>query len=289
MSMVSEAAALGQLSRPKRMLRRPRDVRALAFLFVAVSIASLAYLVTLLPDRGVDSASKKDPGHATPFSGLESAASGATPASEASPPEPKIDPRLDPAGHERQVRRAEADKLLARSETLMQTKRYDAAMDVINRAGSLAPDYPRSYLHMGRALQGKGDHAAARFFFERAIDLDTQFADAYFGYAEASEELGDLEAAIGGMRSYLHVVDNPDPFRLKVAQARSAIWEWEAKLGRGPWGPTRGIPPGFTAEEIRRDGRGVGIKMQRPDTLRPDGTMEYEIKAGDRVPDLFKR
>ena len=26
----------------------------------------------------------------------------------------------------------------------------------------------------------------------------------------------------------------------------------------------------------------------RPETLRPDGTMEYEIKAGDRFPELFK-
>ena len=42
----------------RRRGKRPRDVRALAIVFVAVSIASLAYLVTLLPGRGVDGSTK---------------------------------------------------------------------------------------------------------------------------------------------------------------------------------------------------------------------------------------
>lgn len=271
--------------------RRPRDVRALAFAFVAVSIASLAYLVTLLPGRGIDGSAKTTAEkHGSAFSGLESATSGAKiPAAETiAPSEPPIDPRTDPQGHVRQARVAQAAKLLAEGAAMIEAKRYDAAIELINRAGPLAADDPRAYLQMGRALQGKGDHAGARFYYERAIDLDPRFADAYFGYAEASDGMGDLESALGGMRSFLHVVDNPDPYRLKVAQARSAIWEWESQLGRGPWGPTRGIPPGFTADEVRRDGRGVGVKMQRPETVRPDGTMEYEIKAGDRFPELFK-
>lgn len=269
--------------------RRPRDVRALAFGFVAISIVSLAYLVTLLPGRGIDGSTKVAPGQNTKaaFSGLEAApAESRTEAAAAA--ESRIDPGTDPVGHVRQARAQQAAGLLAEAETLIDGARYDAAVEVINRAGPLAPDNPRTYHQMGRALQGKGDPAAARFYYERAIDLDPRFADAYFGFASASDDMGDLESALGGMRSFLHVVDNPDPYRLKVAQARSAIWEWEAQLGRGPWGPTRGIPPGFTADEVRRDGRGVGVKMQRPETLRADGTTEYEIKAGDRFPELFK-
>lgn len=178
--------------------------------------------------------------------------------------------------------------MLAEGTKLIEAKRFDEAVQLIDRAGQLAPDEPRAYVQMGHALKGRGDFAAAQFFFERAIDLDPTFSDAYLGFAEASEGLGDLESALGAMRSFLHVVEDADPYRLKVAQARSAIWEWEAQLGRGPWGPTRGIPPGFTADEIKRDGRGVGVKMQKTDTLREDGTMDFEIKAGDRFPELFK-
>ncbi|WP_332672015.1 tetratricopeptide repeat protein [Aromatoleum sp.] len=269
--------------------RRPRDVRALAFVFVAISIVSLTYLVTLLPGQGIDGSTKAAVAQETKaaFAGLEAAPAENRPeAREAA--EPRIDPGTDPAGHVRQARAQKAAALLAEAETLIEAGRHEAAAEVIHRAGPLAPDDPRAYFQMGRALQGKGDPAGARFYYERAIDLDPRYADAYFGFAAASDEMGDVESALGGMRSFLHVVDNPDPYRLKVAQARSAIWEWEAQLGRGPWGPTRGIPPGFTAEEVRRDGRGVGVKMQRPESRRPDGTTEYEIKAGDRFPELFK-
>ncbi len=273
----------------RRSAKRPRDVRALAFVFVAISIASLAYLVTLLPSRGVDGSTKAvaDQDTKGAFSGLEAAPARRVPET---PPAaaPLADPRVDPEGHVRQARAQQAAELLAKAETMIDAGRFADAVEQINRAGPLAPDDPRAYVQMGRALQGQGDAAGARFYYERAIDLDPRFADAYFGFASASEDLGELDAALGGMRSFLHVVDNPDPYRLKVAQARSAIWEWEAQLGRGPWGPTRGIPPGFTAEEVKRDGRGVGVKMQRPETARADGTMEYEIKAGDRFPELFK-
>lgn len=268
---------------------RPRDVRALALAFVAISIASLAYLLTLLPSRGVDGSTMgtSEQSAKGAFSGLEAVpAQREAEASQAA--ESLADPRVDPEGHVRQARAQQGAELLAQAEKMIEAGRFADAVEQIDRAGPLAPDNPRAYEQMGRALQGTGDAAGARFFYERAIDLDPRFADAYFGFASASEDLGDLEAALGGMRSFLHVVDNPDPYRLKVARARSAIWEWESQLGRGPWGPTRGIPPGFTAEEVKRDGRGVGAKMQRPETVRPDGTMEFEIKAGDRFPELFK-
>ena len=138
-------------------------------------------------------------------------------------------------------------------------------------------------------LIGRGEHAVAHDFLNRAINLDPALAEVYFDHARASEGLGDRVSALGGMRTFLHLVKDSDPFRLPVAQARSAIWEWEAQLGRGVYGPTKGVPPGFTAEQIKRDGKGVGTMMQKPETLRPDGTMDYEIKAGERHPNLWKK
>jgi hypothetical protein len=122
----------------------------------------------------------------------------------------------------------------------------------------------------------------------RAIELNPAQANAYYGIAMVQDAEGNIEGALGGMRSFLHLVKDPDPFRIHVARARSAIWEWEAKLGRGPWGATGGIPPGFTEEELRRDGRGAGVKMPIPGTEGPDGEPQYEIKSADRFPEIFK-
>lgn len=281
----------GTLAQPAR--RRARDVRMLAVASLVLTIAGLAYLVTLMPGRGVEAVLKPPPAaqsRGSVFGGLQANPNAAAPnrIEEALVAEPPIDPRVDPHGHVRQARAAQAAKLLAEGVAHFDAGRYAEAVEVLDRAGQLDPENPLAYLHMGRALMGLENYPGAHLFFERAVDLDPRFAEAYFGYAEASEALGDLESALGGMRSFLHLVGDADPYRLPVAQARSAIWEWEAKLGRGPWGPTRGIPPGFTAEEIKRDGRGVAVKVPRPETLREDGTMDYEIKAGDRFPELFK-
>ena len=62
-----------------------------------------------------------------------------------------------------------------------------------------------------------------------AIELKPQQANAYYGLAMADEMRNDYESALGGMRSYLHLSKADDPYRTR---ARSAIWEWEEKLGR---------------------------------------------------------
>jgi hypothetical protein len=45
----------------------------------------------------------------------------------------------------------------------------------------------------------------------------------------ADEQRKDYESALGGMRSFLHLARADDPHRVR---ARSALWEWEEKLGR---------------------------------------------------------
>ena len=180
-------------------------------------------------------------------------------------------------------------RALKQARAQIEAGKFDDAIRTLNpmrpQAGNSAPTYHQ----LGRALIGRGDYAVARDFLAKAIDLDPTLAEAYFDHARASEGMGDKVSALGGMRTFLHLVKDADPFRLPVAQARSAIWEWEAQLGRGVYGPTKGIPPGFTAEQIKRDGKGVGTMMQKSETLRPDGTMDFEIKAGERQPNLWKK
>jgi hypothetical protein len=54
-------------------------------------------------------------------------------------------------------------------------------------------------------------------------------ANAYYGLAITSEKLGDLEGAIGAMRSFLHLADGSTD-KKHLRKARAALWEWEAQL-----------------------------------------------------------
>lgn len=261
-----------------------RDYRLRGVAMVAASAAVIGMAVNLLPGRGVEAPARPGAPNASVPPGFDSLREATAEAV------PEIVPEAQPQSDAERVaaqRATEIDTLLRAAEKSIRAGRYDEAIATVNRAGPLDPTHSRTYLTMGHALAGKRNYAEARRYYEAAINFDPTYADAYFAHAAASEQLGDLETALSGMRSFLHTVKNPDPYRLQVAQARSAIWEWEAQLGRGPWGATRGIPPGFTAQEVRRDGKGMGTKMPIPGTEGPDGLSKYEIKNSDKF-NLFK-
>jgi hypothetical protein len=66
-------------------------------------------------------------------------------------------------------------------------------------------------------------------------------ANAYYGLATALEAGGDLEGALGAMRTYVHLEAPDAPFLRKAA---AAIWEWETRLRDKRAGTTMAIPPG---------------------------------------------
>lgn len=207
--------------------------------------------------------------------------------SAASKPEPQetvwqapadpIDPRQDPSGHMQQARTQEAESRFQQALLMLHAEQYDEAIVALNRFLTLFPDSVDGYVNLGYALIGKSDYTDAFSAFDRAIDLNPAQSNAYYGAAIALEGMGNLEGALSGMRSFLHLTDK-GPGQIHVAKARSAIWEWESQLGRGPWGPTKGIPPGFTREELKRNDQGAGIKIQIPGTEDENGMSQYEIK-----------
>lgn len=266
---------------PDLPMARRRDVRRVAGGILLALIIVGGGLLQLLPGPSPDTARVDRPPLHRDFDGLRAGPPKSAEPEMSPPPAGDL-----PAGG---TTTESVRKLLAQAARQNEARRHDDAIATLNQVRPLDPDNAEAYMRVGDALLGKKDYVAARDFYLAAIDRNPVLSGAYFGFAVASEELGDLESAIGGMRSYLHVEPDKAPGRLPVAQARSAIWEWESRLGRGPWGPTKGIPPGWTADEIKRDGRGVGVKMQKIETLRPDGTMDYEIKAGDRFPELWRK
>lgn len=261
-----------------------RDYRPFALLVLVTAVLVIGVAVEFLPGRGIDAATMVKQGSTSTPAGLDKLREIAPNQTQQSESAERAtdsgDATATPANNE-------INKLLRSAEKSIRTGRYDEAIAVVNQAGPLNPEHAPTYLTMGHALAGKRDYEQARRYYEAAINFDPLYSDAYFAHAAASEQLNDLETALGGMRSFLHTVKDPDPYRLQVAQARSAIWEWEAKLGRGEWGKTGGIPPGFTAAELRRDGKGMGTKMPVPNSIGPDGLSQYEIKNSDKF-DLFK-
>lgn len=259
-------AAVPPPSPPARPQRR-RDLRLLAVIIVAAGIAVLGYMVTLLPAQQLPSATanSSESRRSAAFDGLVDEPGAAAAAIEGALPD---------AGAQRHF--AEARRQLSEGN-------YDQAIEGLTRVRAEVQHLPESYLLVGLALLGKQDYETASDFFAAVIERDPTIAESYFGFAVAAEGLGDLDQALGGMRTFLHLQTESDPYRLRVAQARSAIWEWEAKLGRGEWGPTAGIPPGFTAEELQRDERGAGTKVPIPGIESAEGFSRYTIKYSDRI------
>ena len=95
---------------------------------------------------------------------------------------------------------------------------------------ALAPRLPEAHVNMGFALLGMGHGSAARRSFEQAIDLRPAAGQRLLGPGQCTlEQQGDLEGALGAMRTYLHLSSTDDPARR--ARARAALWEWEVRPG----------------------------------------------------------
>lgn len=145
--------------------------------------------------------------------------------------EPLIDAQADPKGHARQYRERQLDERFQQAVAMLHARQYDFAITALHRVIELAPKMPEAYVNMGYALIGKQDYQAAADFFSAAIELKPYQANAYWGLAVALEQLEDLEGAMGAMRTFIHLSPPNDPF---LRKARSALWEWESTLKRGP-------------------------------------------------------
>jgi len=142
-----------------------------------------------------------------------------------------IDAQANPRGHAKQFRLNQIEERFQQSLAMLHAKQYDFAIKALHRVIELAPKMPEAYVNMGYALIGKQDFKAAADFFSAAIELKPYQANAYWGLAVSSAEQGELEVALGAMRTFIHLSPPNDPF---LRKARSALWEWESSLKRGP-------------------------------------------------------
>lgn len=138
------------------------------------------------------------------------------------------DPKTAPAAHARSAREAEVRRRFDEGVAMLHAKQYGHAITALHRVLELAPQLTEAHVNMGFALLGNGKPKAARDFFEGATALKVDQANAYYGLALAWEAEGDIEMAMGAMRSYLHLARNESDDHLR--RARAALWEWETRL-----------------------------------------------------------
>jgi tetratricopeptide (TPR) repeat protein len=157
-----------------------------------------------------------------------------------------VDADKDPAGHVRAERESQLEMRFQQGVMMLHAQRYEHAVTAFHRVLELNPRLVEAHVNMGYSLLGLKQYKAAADFFSTAIELRPYQGNAYWGLAVALEGLGDVPGAIGAMRTYIHLA--PPGEEARVRKARSAMWEWEYALKRGPL-------PKEEAEWLARRGR----------------------------------
>ncbi len=112
---------------------------------------------------------------------------------------------------------------------LGQEGRTEAAMAAMQR---LAREHPRDHLvcfGMGTLLEISGRHEESIDWFELAIEVCPDFAEAYYNKAVAHKNLRDIAAAI---RCYRKVVEHGEPGEPEVEESRSLLADLAESIRR---------------------------------------------------------
>jgi Flp pilus assembly protein TadD len=121
---------------------------------------------------------------------------------------------------------ADVKRLFDAAVVMLHAHQYEHAVTALHRVLAYAPQMPEAHVNMGFALMGLNRGREARGFFEAASALAPMQANAYYGLALVHDAEGDRPAALGAMRTYVHLARTERPEHL--ARARAALWEWEA-------------------------------------------------------------
>lgn len=146
------------------------------------------------------------------------------------------------AEHAREKTVSEIRQRFDEGVLMLNDKKYEQALKAFHRVLELSPDMPEAHVNAGFALNGLGQFAVARDFFEGAIELRKTQLNAYYGLAEALAGLQDYPGALGAMRTFLHLASLDDPYR---HMAESAARQWESKMAET--NPTTGMARKSTA------------------------------------------
>lgn len=118
----------------------------------------------------------------------------------------------------------DTDELFSGGVRLLQEHEYKKSINSFRNVLKDSPRMPEAYSNIGFAHFGLKHYALAAESFTTALDLNPSQVNAYWGLAISFEALCDIPAALGAMRTYVHLAQQDDPY---IKKARAAIWEWE--------------------------------------------------------------
>jgi len=170
-----------------------RDARPQILIGVSIAALLLGTLVYLLPERAREFAEPAD----VPVTAAESTVQAAY------------------AG--------EVHERFQQAAAMLHVGQYLYALEALERVLELSPRLPEAHVNAGFALLGLQRAERAVEHFMRAIDLRPDQVNAYYGLAVALEERGDIDGALGAMRTFVHLSRYDDPH---MVRAKAAIWEW---------------------------------------------------------------
>jgi tetratricopeptide (TPR) repeat protein len=89
----------------------------------------------------------------------------------------------------------------------------DRAIEAYNKAISLAPNYPKSYLSLAQLYFDSGDNTNAGIYAQKAIDLKKNYTEAYYLMAQIEVVKGNTQGAVDRLQdATLFDPNNPDTF-----------------------------------------------------------------------------
>jgi tetratricopeptide (TPR) repeat protein len=127
---------------------------------------------------------------------------------------------------------------------------WDAAIEAYEKALELEPDYADAYCNLGAVLYNKGNREAARQAFEACLALEAHHVEASFNLANVLEEEGEDEVALVHYRRALAA----DPLYPDLHINLALLYE---KLGRdgqarAHWRRYLQLDPGGSWAEVAR-------------------------------------
>tara|TARA_R110002167_G_scaffold12233_4_gene52320 strand:- start:991 stop:1755 length:765 start_codon:yes stop_codon:yes gene_type:complete len=141
----------------------------------------------------------------------------------------RLQTRVDDRGQARAVsldtpRQQQVRVLFEHGANLIRQGAFSQARSVLEMLLRLAPRLPEAYVNLGFVLYEQGEIASSIHAFSYASQLNPYQSNAYYGAALGYERQADYEAAIGHMRSFIHLSQADNAF---LPKARAALWEWD--------------------------------------------------------------
>ena len=95
--------------------------------------------------------------------------------------------------------------LVSRGAAYMRTGKYDRAVQDFDRAIEIDADYARAYHLRGLAREAQGDDQSALADFSRAIELAPEYGAAYHSRATLLTKMGDTDRATEDIKMVTHL------------------------------------------------------------------------------------